>query len=526
MKFNRFNIKSLLPVALSAMLFTTTGCIGDLDVDPTIDKSVDMTFDKDGNFRKIYANMALTGQQGPAGKADINGIDEGQSAFVRQIWNMNELPTDEAICCWSDPGTPEYNFATWDGSHGMIKCGYYRLIFGVTLANYFLEKTEGTQDAETLVQRAETRFLRALYYFYEMDLFGRVTFTTKVSAKDTPEEYSREQIFAYIENELKECVEDMKDPLTNTYGRVDKAAAWLLLSRLYLNAEVYTGKAMWKEAAEYADKVMKSGYGLCSDYRLLFMGDNNANGAQKEVILPILQDGVDTQSYGGSLFLIASTSKDDMPAKGTSEVWAGNRARKELVKKFFPSSDIPSGDAEDMIKAARDQRAMFYGKDRNPVIEEVSVFTDGYSCDKFTNVHSNGNTPNDVKFSDMDVPFMRAAEAYLTYAEAKLRLGDKQEAKRAIDMLKDRAHANKQPEYTLDDVCDEWAREFFFEGRRRMDLVRFGKFGGNTDYNWEWKGGVKQGTLIPAYRNVFPVPTDFIVANPNLHQNDGYGKSN
>lgn len=521
MKFNKINIKSLFAASLMTVAFASTSCVGDLDVDPTINPSVDMTFDRDGNFRKIYANMALTGQKGPAGSADIEGIDEGTSDFFRQIWNMNQLPTDEAICCWTDPGIPEYNFAQWDASHGMIKCSYYRLVFGITLANYFLEMTAGDTSEEAKYQRAEARFMRALYYMYEMDFFGRVTFTETVSSEN-PGEKTRPEIFAYIEKELLECVNDMKDPLQGEYGRADKAAAWLLLSRLYLNAEVYTGEARWADASKYAKMAMESGYELSSSYQNLFMGDNNLNGAQKEILLPILQDGIDTQNYGGSLFLIASIAKDDMPSKGTSETWAGNRARKNLVKKFFPTTDAPAGDESMIMAAAGDDRALFYGKDRNSDVEEVAVFTDGFSVTKFKNSYSNGATPRDPKFVDMDVPFLRLAEAYLTYAEAETRLGNKAEAKTAIDALKDRAHANRQPEYSLDDICDEWSREFYFEGRRRMDLVRFGKFGGNTDYVWEWKGGLKEGTNFPAYRNVYGIPTDFMVANENLHQNDGY----
>lgn len=521
MKFNKHNIKSLFAASLMLVAFANTSCVGDLDVDPTINPSVDMTFDRDGNFRKIYANMALTGQKGPAGNADINGIDEGTSDFFRQIWNMNQLPTDEAICCWADPGIPEYNFAQWDASHGMVKCSYYRLVFGITLANYFLEMTEGDSSAEAKLQRAEARFMRALYYFYEMDFFGRVTFAEKVSSEN-PGEKTRPEIFAYIEKELLECSEEMSEPLKGEYGRADKAAAWLLLSRLYLNAEVYTGTPRWEDAAKYAKMTMDSGYSLSTKYANLFMGDNNQNGAQKEILLPILQDGVDTQNYGGSLFLIASLTKDDMSGKGTSEAWAGNRARKDLVKKFFPTTDAPAGDEAMIQAAAGDDRALFYGKDRNLEVDEVAVFADGFSVSKFTNAYSDGSTPRDPKFVDMDIPFLRLAEAYLTYAEAQTRLGNKAEAKTAIDALRDRAHAGKQGEYSLDDICDEWSREFYFEGRRRMDLVRFGKFGGNTDYVWEWKGGVKAGTNFPAFRNVYAVPTDFTIANENLHQNEGY----
>jgi len=516
--------KTLLPVAALTLTLGLTSCVGDLDVDPTIDKSTSMEFDRDGVFTKIYANMALTGQVGPAGDQDIADIDEGTSDFFRQIWNMNELTTDEAICSWGDPGIPEYNFNTWDASHGMITCEYYRLLFGITMANSFLSQTEGDTDAETVKMRAEVRFLRALYYTYAIDFFGNVPFVTSVSSANAPQG-SRESVYSFIESELNDCVKDMAEPKTNTYGRADKAAAWLLLSRLYLNAQVYTGTAQWAKAAEFAQKVMDSKYKLVSTYKYLFMGDNNSNGAQNEIILPILQDGIDTQNYGGSLFLIASTNKDDMGEHGTSESWAGNRARKQLVEKFFPNSEPPTGlDVAGMIAAAGDDRAMFFSKGRNLSVEETSVFTDGFSVGKFTNSYSSGGNTHDSKFVDMDVPFMRAAEAYLTFAEAQTRMGNTTAAKVAIDALKDRAHASasKQGVYSLDDICDEWAREFMFEGRRRMDLIRFGRFGGNSDYVWEWKGGTRNGSNFSAQRNVFGLPTKDVVANNNLKQNAGY----
>ena len=520
MKLNK-NFKNLLPIAAFALSLTATSCVSDLDVDPTIDKNTDITFNQDANFRKIYANMALTGQQGPAGNGDIADIDEGTSDFFRQLWNMNELPTDEAICSWGDAGIPEYNYGTWDASHGMVTCEYYRLYMGISLCNEFLTKTEELTDDHTKTERAEARFMRAMYYYYATDLFGNVPFMTVVSEELAPQK-SRAEICKFIEDELLDCVKDMKAPGTNTYGRADQAAAWLLLARLYLNSEVYTGTARWEDAAIYAKKVMDSSYDLSPSYKNLFMGDNNSNGAQIEIILPILQDGIQTQNYGGSLFLIASTHKDDMPSTGTSENWAGNRARKQLIDKFF-SGKAPNGDVDEMVSAAKDDRAMFFGKDRTLEIKKPSDFKQGFSCAKFTNLHADGSATHDSKFVDMDVPFMRAAEAWLTYAEAEKRLGHDSECKMAIDYLRNRAHKSTQPKYTLNEICDEWAREFYYEGRRRMDLIRFGKFGGDSDYTWEWKGGSQDGGTIEASRNVYGIPTKECVANSNIKQNPGYG---
>ncbi len=206
-----WNIKYKTTVLLVLLAMgVSTSCISDLDVEP-IDPSVTQTFEQDGVFAKIYATLALTGQEGPAGRGDVDGIDEGTSAFVRLIWNLNELTTDEAICSWGDPGIPEMNFNRWSSSHDQITGVYGRFYFNVTLCNHFLEQTEGMTDEKTVKQRAETRFMRALNYFYLMDFFGNVPFT-EVVATEAPKQISRADLFNYVEKELTECEADMYDP--------------------------------------------------------------------------------------------------------------------------------------------------------------------------------------------------------------------------------------------------------------------------------------------------------------------------
>lgn len=525
MKTNK--IKSIIAIAGICLAFGLTSCVNDLDVKP-IDPSTTMDFNQNEVFTKIYATMGLTGQEGPAGMGDVDGIDEGTSDFFRLIWNLNQLPTDEAHCNWTDPGIPELNHANWGASHNQVQGLYYRLYFNITLCNFFLEQTDGKDDSESVTQRAEARFIRALNYYHLIDMFGNVPFVTTVSTAN-PEQIKRADLFLFIEQELKETASSMKAAGTNTYGRADEVAAWLLLSRLYLNAEVYTGTAKWAEAAEYAQKVMHSSYNLAPVYKHLFMADNNGssvNKANAEIILPILQDGKDTRNYGGSLFLIASTQKtDDMPAYGTTEQWAGNRCRPDMIYTFITRTNVPNeGETADFIRAANDERALFYGKGRTLSIENEAMFVDGISCVKFSNLRADGGSTSDSKFTDMDVPLMRLAEAYLTFAEAKVRQngGPVPEATDALNALRTRAKARTETSYTLDDILKEWSREFFFEGRRRSDLIRFNKFGGNTGYEWQWKGGVQNGTTFNTNYNLFPIPNSDIVSNPNLTQNTGY----
>ncbi len=302
----------------------------------------------------------------------------------------------------------------------------------------------------------------------------------------------------------------------------------MLLSRMYLNAEVYTGTAKWGEAITYANKVIGSGYELADNYADLFMADNDENeDAMKEIILPLRLDGANARSYGGAQFAIAATHTAGMTSWGTSEGWGGVRARKALVNKFFPNDDAPLLVNEiQMVAAAGDDRALFFsGTEDNTRTLEINdpyTFKQGFSIAKWTNVRSDGQPSHDATWVDTDVPFFRTAEAYLTLAEATLRNGGSQkDALNAINVLRRRAHAKELSSITLDEILDEKAREFYFEGQRRTDLIRYGYFTGG-DYLWDWKGGVKNGTSVNSQYDVYPIPSSDINVNENLVQNKGY----
>ncbi|MCD7930858.1 MAG: RagB/SusD family nutrient uptake outer membrane protein [Tannerellaceae bacterium] len=519
------NIKSMMALFCAVVLMGFSSCTGDLDVTP-IDPSVTQEFNQDGVFAKIYAAMVLTGQKGPDGAGDVDGIDEGTSAFYRLIFTLNEYPTDEAICSWGDPGIPELNFISWSSSHDQVTGLYARLNFNVALCNHFLEMTEGQTDDVSVKQRAEVRFMRALNFYYLMDFYGNVPFT-EIITDELPDQISRKDLFAYIENELQEIESDMYTAQTAPYGRADQVANWLLRARMYLNGEVYTGTAYWTQAATYAKKVMDSSYRLAPVYAHLFMADNDGsavNQAKQEIILPIRHDGVLTQSYGGSFYSIAATHTEGMNEWGSTDGWGGVRARAALVQKFFSNlNSVPTGDENDMVVAAGDDRALFfYGNDRTVEIENVNTFKEGLSVAKWSNLRADGASTKDSKFPDTDVPFFRLAEANLIFAEATLRSnGSMNDAVNAINELRDRANASRFSTITLANILDERAREFYFEGHRRVDLVRYGYFTSN-EYIWDWKGGAINGTSVNSIYNIYPIPYSDLTANNKLKQNPGY----
>ena len=553
---NKFYKHIILAAALILGGSMFTACVGDLDVEP-IDPSLQTEVEAGELFNKCYANFAVAGQGGANGDSDVDGIDGGTSGLYRQMWNSNELTTDEAICGWGDEGIPTFCTNSYEGSHPMLRGYYYRLYVGVAFCNQYLKDF----PTENATWTAEVRFLRALDYFLLMDAYANVPFTTEISS-DAPRQATRQEVFDFVESELLAVAGESADDNANVlnepkpkkkgdagYGRVDKAAAWTLLSRLYLNAEIYTGTPRWADAAKFAKKVMDSPYEIntkgkqqvkngvfhtWSAYQMLFMGDNDHTDAAYECIWPLIQDGQRTTSWGVSLFLMASTYDGDMHSNpidptatnGVSgQQWGGNRARPELVKLFFPDFEPSAGQAYDLAKEAGDDRALFVSEGHTLDIDDMSKFVQGYGVGKFNNFTVDGSSTSDATFPDMDVFFFRKAEAYLTYAEALVRQnGVTQEAVDAINVLRVRAHATPYSvsTLTLNRILDEWGREFYFEGRRRVDLIRFNKFGGNVDYRWAWKGGVKNGANFESYKNIFAIPTSDVIANPNMKQNPGY----
>lgn len=531
-------IKSIAAAALClGLTIGTASCIDDLDISP-IDPQRTSTFDQEMYFAKLYASLGLTGQKLKE-DPDIAVKDEGQSCFYRALFTNNEYGTDEMIWTWQENvGIPELSFMRWNSSHQQTEILYNRLAYNVTLCNFFLDHIAGKEDAVSVRQRAEARFLRAMFYYYQMDVFGKAPFTEHFSSAN-PEQKTAPELFTYIESELEAIEPDMAEPRQAPFGRADKAACWVLRARLYLNAEVYTGQPRWEDAIMYAGKVLDpaNGYKLCSNYEHLFMADNDENpDAVQEIIFPIRQDGIKSQSYGGSFFLIAALQKGDMPTRGIVESWECIRSRKALVNKFFTNDDdIPYTEyadnkwqnVRDIQLAAKDDRALFYSTGRKAELESVGKFTDGLSIMKWTNLRSDGQPAHDPTVPDTDIPFFRLAELYLIRAEAYLRAGGdnaQQNAWLDIKALRDRANAVDMPaasNLTLDYILDERARELYLEGFRRTDLIRYGYFTSST-YLWDWKGGSFEGNGVRSVYNLYPIPYTETQTNRNMLQNPGY----
>ena len=517
-----YNIKSLAVVLVTLMF---TSCVNDLNVtpkDPNIVTSLTV-YNNPAAYKqglaKLYATFSLSGQQGPSGQPDIAGIDEGFSNYLRQYWNAQELSTDEAVMAWNDASIKDFHWQTWAPNDVFIAAIYSRIMYTVAVCNEFIRATTGKTESDIVKYNAEARFIRALAYYHAIDLFGNPPFVTEADAPGAyfPKQTTRAALFTYLETELK-AIESVLGTPKFEYGRADQAAAWTLLAKLYLNAKVYTGQDKNSECATYCAKVIAAGYTLNAKYANNFTADNNISS---EMILPIIADGLNSQSYGGMTYLVHAAIGGSMaPAKfGVGGGWGGIRTTSAIVDKFTD------------ITGATDKRAMFWTDGQKLVINDIGQFTDGYAITKYSNLTSTGAAAAHPHpdFVDTDYPLFRLADVYLMYAEAVLRgatTGNATTALGYVNAIRTRAYGNANgnitsAQMTLDFILDERARELFWEGHRRTDLIRYAKFTGGA-YLWPWKGKAFAGTSTPSFRDLYPIPSNDLGANPTLKQNPGY----
>jgi len=522
-------------LSLTAILWlSVSSCKKDaLNLRPTNDQVADNVYSTPAGYKqglvKLYASYALTHSSGASAESDIGGLNPGFTDFLRLFWMSQELTTDEAVCAWNDTGIPELNQMTWAADNIFIRGLYSRAIYQITVCNEFLRESTpeklssrgitGSDATDIQRYRAEARFLRAFQYWVLLDGYGNPPFVTEKETigKVPPQRITRTELFNYVESELKAIEADLADARTNEYGRADKGADWALLARLYLNAAVYTGTPKYTEAITYSSKVINGGYSLSPTYKNLFLTDNNIT-SKNELILTINYDGLHTQNDGGTTYLINAAINGDMnptafgvPTGG----WGGNRSLMNLPMLF--------GD----YSGNTDKRAMFFGS--KLATDELNVFTDGLRVTKFRNVSSAGVPAPSIegKFSSLDFPLFRLGEQYLIYGEAVARGGAGGTEAQAISYINDlrrRAYGNTSGNVSnvnVDFYLDERGRELYWEGFRRSDLVRYGKFT-SAGYLWPFKGGVKAGRAVDNTRNLFPIPAADLIANGNLIQNDGY----
>lgn len=568
MKFKKYIMMGGLALTLGL-----SSCVGDLDLKPNDPNLVDTS---DPDFKKnslaiCYSGIACSGINGP-GSSYVADIDAGTSAYLRMIFTLNEFCADECIWLWTgdDGGSAgEIISSTWGSTNVYVKGAYYRLMGHIAICNQFLRNTADATDAETLEMRAQARVLRAYSYYNLLDLYGQASFTTdqdELGAK--PVQISRADLFNWLENELTEIVDNQLISKTPTYGQVGLDGAEGLLARLLLNAEVFSGKERWADCQKRCDNIIArhqgggfQGSGLAEHYLYLFARDNNAympggsKPSENEILFGIAFDSEMTQSYGGPSFVIAATiSNTHYIARqnyGCSGEWSCIRGRKEMAERFYGTSDqdvrddlwvrgfLPAGkdgntewDAEDYTDqflgftgdwktCGGNMIVKFTGRERNAAEDggwNMTLLPDGTYDIKFPV----------TTFASTDQPIIRLADIYLMWAECNVNggVGDRQKALDYINLVRARAGAPATgfASLTPKGILEERSRELYNESLRRSDLIRNKMFAGANQTVWQYKGSLEtnEGTRIPEYRNLYPIPAAVIAAQPEFKQNPGY----
>jgi hypothetical protein len=512
------NNRFLLVLFLLLISVNFNSCTDVLDKEPlnvlTSDKQYSTVAGYKQSMVSVYSNLAY-------------------STFLRFYWSMQEYSTDMAVGTWNDGGDGIYHELAWSADSPAIANVYAASINMITLCNNFIKESSpekiasrdfSTTDAAEITKfKSEIRFLRAYCFWILMDCYGNPPFPTEETLGTTPPtQIQRADLFTFIENELLEIEPLLADAKTNERGRPDKAAAWALLSRMYLNGKTYTGNEYNTQSITYCNKIINAGYTLESKYEWLMLGDNHLN--TNEFIFTINYDNTN-QTWYSTNFLALGPAGVPATINGMSASWQSFRFTQQIPA-LFPTPNTTF-----------DKRGMFYTTGQNLQVQTISTSTDGYSSYKYRNKDRNGNAiqqnNNFGNLSDIDFPIFRLAEIYLTYSEAVLRGGTGGNTTLAleyINKIRGRAYANNpsstlgnitSTQLTLNFILDERARELYWETHRRTDLIRYNKFT-TADYLWAWKGNVIGGRAVDPKYNLFPIPTADLLANPNLVQISGF----
>lgn len=516
-------------MTLGGVLLTMglTSCVGDLNVEPTDEtKKMELTSKEEylQDLAGCYYGLVKEG-------GITSGATGGESVYTRILFNLQELCTDECVIAanWNDAGIDELVYSMPGSENHWIYDMFSRLNAYIAICNQFLKDINGAgdffSDAEIAEMKAEVRVLRDLGYYQMIDLFGRGPWTDEGSIVGaTPPTYDRVQLFEAVVEDLKDAIPQVYPASQQEYGRVSREAGYALLAKLYLNAQVYTGKAMWQECADACMNIVNAGLKLAPTYKYLFCGSNykhvacSTYGATNEIIWSIPQNDITMQCWGGTTYLSigaysASISNDMLSSLGApSGAWQGPHMRPETINNFTDSND---------------SRYLFYGELFNNDIKNLVAWgdpgTDGYMCIKYVytdedDYYNTAGKSNTLQFCSADTPVFRLADIYLMLTECAVN-GASVDGVKYFNEVRKRAgiaEVNSLP--SKREILDERNRELYWESHRRSDLIRLGFYTGG-DYIWKWKGGVYDGTTISDFRTLMPIPPQFV---STLGQNPGY----
>ena len=477
--------------------------------------------------------------------------DETRSQnYIRTLMMFQDCSTDACDAIWlAGESLTDVNGLSWTASDPWCSAMYYHIYNIVTMSNdlirnasdeEYLSKFNDTERAQIEKYKNEARFLRAYAYSHAIDFYSSMPFVDEndpIGANIIPEIYDRTQMFDFITSELTEIA-----PLLDqtNYGHANRAAAYALLARVYLNGYVWTGTEYYDECIAACQDVIDEGYTqLESDYASLFNGDNHkrAMAAGNEIIFALACDATRTTTWDATTFItcgcVLDNFADYVNVWGTlnSGAWNNLRARPDLVQAFNSASDTryrfigydrsdPVTDPEGNVTYTQTDRSM-----------DITAHDDastGYRISKWTNLTDDGQAASDCSTNgaNTDFPVFRLADVYLMMAEAIKRggTGAVNDAVYYVNRVLERAYGGDDShniasdgDLTLDFLCQERLRELYMECIRRTDLIRFGKYT-SPDYVWQWKAGVQAGAGVDEKYRFLPVPEAEYSVNPQLQE--------
>ena len=428
-------------------------------------------------------------------------------------WFAQEISGDGVVCPtrakdWDNGGKYRVlHTHTWSASTPAIKGIWKQLFQGVVLCNQAIESIEISADKPEIAEViAQLKVMRAYYYYLLLDSYGDVPYVTSFKdAVKTPQRNPRAEVFNNIVSEVLASIELLPDP--TAASSINKGTAYALLAKLYLNAEVYSGSAQWENANEMCDKIIALGkYGLETDIKAPFV-EENGGSIENIYTIPYDEDNL----KGFSLHMRTLHYSSDKTFNMSSQPWNGFA----LVKDHF---DTYTEEDKRNVWFLHGPQKAFDGSDLGfsidpfiPVLFMDNSYTEQEIKNTGVRVIKYSIAPGTGKNMNNDYVVFRYADVLLMKAEALIRMG--QSGDEYLNMIRNRAGLVSLTNANLEDVLLERAKEMVWEGVRRQDLIRFGKY---NDAWWEKEES-------PAYRNLFPVPQEQINSNENLlPQNTGY----
>ncbi len=440
-------------------------------------------------------------------------------------WRMKEFSTDEFIVPgrasggWFDQNNIDLTRHIENADNATIARAWQYIFQEIGTANAVLESIEASPNKDNLKALiAETRALRAYGYFFAMDNWGNVPLVTvaRLDPKNLPPTTPRAEVYNFIESEMLAAVADLPSVTevnrTAYYPRFTKESIYTALAYMYLNAEVYTGSPQWQKVIDMCDKVINTNaFSLTPNVIDNFASTTQAGST--EIISAFTKDP--TKNAGNNQFILyAQNGLDQLkynlpfgPANGYSttppalERYEDKDARKKMIEYgpqyYLDGAPLAYPDGKQLVLI--------------PVQDIVSAQdNEGYKVLKYTPVGATFAGFN----ADNDLVLERYSDILLMKAEALLRLGNASTALPLVNEVRERSNATPLVSLTLQDLEEERAREFLWEGNRRTDMIRFGTYFTGT---WPFKT-----TQTELFHKVYPIPNEQLVANPNLSQNDGY----